>query len=230
MKILVLIISSNTFPVYAQHRAVWRQYMQRYPDIDCYFIQYDPFVRVPTVRDNTLFLRGTERYGLITAKTIEALEYFLRRKSYTYVVRTNLSSVWDFPNLQTFLETKPREKFYSGQLNVAESVTFASGAGFILSQDVATLLVQHGRDIAKWTHIPDDVVIAIRLQQLGIQPVSQPRVDFGSLEQYDQHHDKIPNGTFHYRMKHVQYETHRAEEPIMMERLLREHILIARPL
>lgn len=204
--------------------------MQLHPNIDCYFIQYDPFVRVPTIQSNTLFLRGVERYGLITAKTLEALDYFLRRKSYDYIVRTNLSSVWDFKNLLAFLEPKPRTGFYSGQLNVAGSITFASGAGFILSQDVAHLLVRNGNDIAKWTQIPDDVVIAIRLRDLGIHPVSQPRVDFGSLDQYLQHNNKIPPGTFHYRMKHVQYETHRAEEPVMMQRLLNDHILKPNPI
>jgi hypothetical protein len=220
MKVLMLVISSDTDPVYAHHRTVWRRYMTSHPDIDCFFIQYSLFVRFPTLHANTLLFPGVERYGHITAKTIEALSYCLRRKSYDYVVRTNLSSVWDFKNLLSFLEASPRTRLYSGQLSEFRGVTFASGCGFILSQDVATALVTNGSDIARITHIPDDVVIAYRLQQLGYVPTLQPRVDFQSLEQYRAHYDKIPSGTFHYRMKHMHHKTHRHEEPVMMMELV----------
>ena len=40
MKVLLLIISSDTDPIYAEHRKVWSSYMNSNPQIECYFIQY----------------------------------------------------------------------------------------------------------------------------------------------------------------------------------------------
>ena len=222
MKILMLVISSDTSPVYARHREVWKTYMNSHPDIDCSFITYRPLVFVPTRTDDTLLLRGFDHYETIFRKTIEALQYFLSRKSYDYVVRTNLSSVWDLLGLRSFLETAPRERFYAGQagLHAETGIAFASGAGIVMSLDVVRTLLVNQRTVGSLSSL-DDVAIA---KAIGLTPVPRPRVDFVSLAHYDAHHDKIPSGTFHYRIKHTNWNGDRMEEPIIMSRLLREHI------
>lgn len=225
MKILMLVISSDTYPVYAKHREVWRTYRKSHPDIDCWFITYRPLVFVPTRTDDTLVLRGLERYGSIYEKTIDALTYFLSRQTYDYVVRTNLSSVWDFKALRAYLETQPRERLYAGQtgVNAETGVSFASGAGILMSVDVARTLLANARGGATLP-VFDDVAIAMVLARSGLFPTPLPRVDFVSLHHYEEHHDKIPPGTFHYRVKHQDYLGNRMEEPEIMRRLLREHI------
>ena len=227
MKVLMLVISCDTFPVYKHQRDIWRMYMKSNPTIDCFFIRYSPLTFVSQLTEDTLILRGRERYGTIFKKTVEAMEYFLSRRLYDYVVRTNLSSVWDFSNLLIYLATAPRERYYAGQVmtHEASGTPFASGAGFILSSDVARILLanQHiGRSLQEW----DDVAVAGVLRASGIPPQPLPRVDFVSLKHYDEHHDKIPPGSFHFRMKHHEgYLGDRMEEPAMMRRLLQEHIL-----
>jgi hypothetical protein len=225
MKLLMLVISSDTFPVYARHRAVWKTYMKSHPDIDCVFLESRPGVFVPTLTSDTLTLRGVERYGTILRKTIEALEYFLSRRTYDYVVRTNLSSVWDFKELLRSLETRPRERVYAGQcgVNPETGLEFASGAGILMSADVARTLLANQR-IALTLPAFDDVAIAKALLASGLRPTPLPRVDFISLAQYEAHHDKIPPGSFHYRVKHEDYRGTRMEEPVIMRRLLQEHI------
>jgi hypothetical protein len=221
----MLVISSDTFPVYAHLRDVWRTYMKSHPQVDCYFIRYDPLTFLPILSQDTLTLRGYERYGRIFQKTVDSMTFFLSRQRYDYVVRTNLSSVWHFPNLLTYLATAPRERYYAGQrvTHEASGMRFASGAGFILSSDVAHMVLanaDHGRRLQDY----DDVAIAAVLLTVGIAPQSLPRVDFVSLAHYDEHHDKIPPGSFHFRMKHHEgYLGDRMEEPAMMRRLLREH-------
>jgi hypothetical protein len=226
MKVLMLVISSDTFPVYAKHREVWRTYMKSHPAIDCYFIRYNSLTFVPTLTTDTLTLRGIERYGTILGKTIKALEYFFARQSYDYVVRTNLSSVWDFKTLCAYLETAPRERLYAGQviLNPDTGLLFASGAGILMSADVARTLVANA-DIAASIKAFDDVAIAKALLASGLYPQPLPRVDFISLKHYEEHHDKIPPGTFHYRVKHIDHLGDRMEEPEIMSKLLRTHIL-----
>jgi hypothetical protein len=225
MKVLMLVISSDTYPVYSHHREVWRTYMKSHPDIECVFIESRPLVFVPTLTSDTLTLRGLERYGTILGKTIEALQYFLTRRRYDYVVRTNLSSVWDFKELLRSLETRPRERVYAGQcgVNPETGLEFASGAGILMSADVARTLLANQR-IALTLPAFDDVAIAKALLASGLRPTPLPRVDFISLAQYEAHHDKIPPGSFHYRVKHEDYRGTRMEEPVIMRRLLQEHI------
>ena len=215
----MLVISSDTFPVYAHHREVWKTYMRSHPDIDCYFIQYNPFVFVPTLTDTTLMLRGREHYATILAKTVDALAFLLPRKPYTHVVRTNLSSVWDFSHLLPYLSTCPRQAFYGGMPFAPGA---ACGAGILLSRDVADLLVAQRRTLlALGTH--DDMDIGTFLRQFRIPLTISRRVDFLSLAQYEGSHAiNIPSGTFHYRVKTVTPDRH--EEPEMMRRILRDHI------
>ena len=227
MRVLMLVISSDTFPVYTHHREVWRTYMMSHPEIECRFIESRPLVLLPTLTSDTLTLRGVERYGLILGKTLEALEYFLRRRVYDYVVRTNLSSVWDFKELLRYLATLPRERVYAGQIgiNLETTLEFASGAGIVMSADVAHTLLAN-KHIALTLPVFDDVAIAKALRASGLRPSPLPRVDFFSLAQYDAHHDTIPPGSFHYRIKHADYLGGRMEEPEIMRRLLRDHILV----
>lgn len=222
----MLVISSDTHPVYAKHREVWKSYMTSHVEIECVFITYRPLVFVPTRTDDTLVLRGIERYGTIYGKTIEALAYCLTRRRYDYIVRTNMSSVWDFRTLRAYLETQPRERVYAGQtgVNPETGIPFASGAGILMSSDVARTLLANAH-IGRALDGFDDVAIAKVLLASGIHPSPLPRVDFVSLAHYEAHRDKIPPGTFHYRVKHENYRGDRMEEPEIMRRLLRDHIL-----
>lgn len=226
MKVLMLVISSDTYPVYKHHRDVWRSYMKSHPDIDCVFLEYRPLVFLPTLTSDTLTLRGIERYGTILGKTLEGLQYFLTRRLYDYVIRTNLSSVWDFKSLLAYLQTLPRERVYAGQtgVNPETGLEFASGSGIVMSADVARTLLANQR-IALTLPAFDDVAIAKALLASGLRPTPTPRMDFISLAHYEQHHDKTPPGTFHYRVKHQDYLGDRMEEPEIMRRILRDHIL-----
>jgi len=226
MRVLVLVISSDTHPVYAAHREVWRTYMKSHPEMDAWFIASSPLAFLPTLSSDTLTLRGVERYGTIYAKTIAALEFMLGRRSYDYVVRTNLSSVWDFRALRAYLETAPRTRLYAGQtgVNAETGLVFASGAGILMSQDIAQTLLANaaiGRSIRAF----DDVAIAKALLASDIRPSPLPRVDFISLTHYQEHHDKTPPGSIHYRVKHENWQGDRKEEPEIMTRILRDHIL-----
>lgn len=207
----MLVISSNTFPIYAKHRELWRLYMKSHPDIDCYFIEYNPISFITVLTNDTLTLRGKERYDTILAKTIDALTYFLPKKPYTHIVRTNLSSVWDFTNLLTYLNTLPQTRLYGG---LALQKGGASGAGILFSRDVAELLITYRKHILS-IGVADDDDIGTFMQQVGIPLTISRRVDFVNLEHYQNHNDKIPNGTFHYRVKNWNLDNRYEEEKVM---------------
>jgi hypothetical protein len=195
--------------------------MKSHPTIDCFFIQYNPLVFVPTLADDTLTLRGRERYDTILAKTVDALAFFLRRSPYTHVVRTNLSSVWDFGRLVPALQSMPSTRLYGG---IALRKGGASGAGILFSRDVAEMLVSNRKALLS-IGTADDDDIGTFLQAVGVPLTITRRVDFLSLAHYIEHHDKIPPGSYHYRVKQPNPES-RLEEPEMMRRILREHIYV----
>jgi len=189
MKVLMLIISSDTpFSVYEAHKKVWLSYMNSNPAIECYFIQY--WDGPQTIEKNTFWLHGKESYEGILTKTLDSLEYFLKTK-YDFIIRTNLSSVWNFSPLLSYLRSLPTENVYSGFIGIHENkIRFISGSGFIMTPDVANILLQN-RNIAESVKIMDDVDIGYTLSRLNI-PLKQ-----GSRnDTYLFHKD-----SYHYRCK-----------------------------
>ena len=206
----MLVLSSHKEPVYEKHRQVWRTYMKSHPDIECYFIEFSPNVFLPTLTWDTLYVRGVESYYNITRKTMLALEYFLSRGVYDFVIRTNMSSVWIFPKTIAFLETQPRIRYYGGVVVTHERVPFVSGTCIVMSYDTAKLLLQH-RHFAYANNLIDDVDIGVALYHIGIYPVNSiPRVDVHP-EGYTYQQG------FHYR---VRFLTDREREPPIMLSIL----------
>ena len=206
----MLVLSSHKQPVYEAHRQVWKTYMKSHPDIECYFIEFSPMVFVPTLTQDTLYVRGTESYYNITRKTLLALEYFLSRGSYDFVIRTNLSSVWIFPHTIRFLDTLPKTRYYGGVVCSHERVPFVSGTCIVMSDDTARLLLQN-KHYAYANNLVDDVDIGVALYHIGIYPVNSiSRVDVLSEED-------TRNDGFHYR---VRFFTHREREPPLMMAIL----------
>lgn len=192
--------------------------MKSHPDIDCYFIEYSPLTFAPVLTEDTLVLRGYERYSTILAKTIDALAYFLPRKAYTHVMRTNLSCVWDFQKFLSFLETVPTTRLYGG---IALQKGGASGAGILFSRDTAELLIRYRSHVLK-IGTADDDDIGTFMQQIGMPFTHTHRVDFISLKHYQDHHDKIPPNTFHYRVKHIDPSEDRSTEVVIMRDIIRK--------
>lgn len=177
MKLLILIISDDSQPVYAEHRKVHRSYMATYPGVTYAFITCDPTASVPALDGDILKIPGHEGYSQITRKTIEAIRWF-GPENYDFLLRTNLSSLWILPRLMASLETFPTQRLYAGFVGLCEGVTYVSGAGILISPDVAELLCRHSHETCAASDV-DDIAIGITFKNLSIpiQPCS--RCDVG---------------------------------------------------
>ena len=172
------------------------------------------------VLNKTLFIRGDEcLIPGILHKTVEALSYFLRERSsliippYNFVWRTNLSSVLDFEGLQRYLGTISSTGFYGGyvgktvsgatvsgalsEATLCKDIWFASGAGFLMSRDVAEYLVSN-RDSLRWDLIDDVAIGALLEPRYGIVPIERCWIQTGSEVVGG-------NGVFHYRCESYQH-------------------------
>lgn len=206
VKLLVLIIASDHFPVYVAMQKVWKAYMNYDPQhVEAYFIRADP--NLPTlfsVEENVIWSKTDEGWppasaGIIN-KTILSMEAMLPRlHEFDYVLRTNLSSFYVFPKLLQVLQGMPRQKFYFGSNTGAGSV-WGSGCGFILSTDLVRLMVQHKDEfIGNKNH--DDVLVGQFLHKKGIKLIQHKRHDLLNMNDWNAIKDKLPSDIFQYRVK-----------------------------
>lgn len=203
VKVLVLIIASNNLPVYEEFKKVWRAYMKSNPkQIEAYFIDDNPSLTTEwTIKGDTIWSNAP--IGIVpgvTNKTIYALEaMFPRFHQFDYILRTNLSSFYIFPRLLKFLQKAPSKNFYCAY--PLEGSHCGSGAGFLMSPDVATLLVQERSHFIDNMSGIDDVLIGNFFTSKGIILQPHPRIDFLSLEEWHHKKDHIPSWIFQCRVK-----------------------------
>ena len=165
-KILCLIIDSSPQPAwqgtYAAHRRIWNMCLDRCPEVDGYFLRSEPDLGADhVVAGRNFTVRGPERLDTILHKTRTAVAKLLT--DHDCVVRTNLSSIFDFPLLQRLELSK--ENLYTGHVIHDRGWRFVSGAGMILSRDVALKLLTP-MEIVLDPH--DDVAIWQILNAQGI--------------------------------------------------------------
>ena len=180
-KILVLIIACDNPKYYVDMQAMWMSNMRSHSAFDVWFVKSKPasmWISDTDLKDTdllgldtdllefdeasrTVFVKQDETYipGILN-KTIVAMDYFFNKYSdYTHVWRTNLSSVLDFDGFLQFLWSDVgRRCAYAGFSGQNGSVSFASGAGFLLIREAALFLVANHSLVLSWDQI-DDVAI-----------------------------------------------------------------------
>lgn len=216
MKILMLVIACETHPLFKQLKVEWRK--NTHPSVKTIFIQYSLNVNeIILVDDDTLFLPGTESFEGITRKTVESLEYFLQSTNFTHVIRSNLSSVWHYPRLISYLKTREMTGLFTGVMGMDNSRYFVSGAGMYMSRDVAELLVRNKEKV--YTYLfQDDLAISYALDDLGVKMTSSSnRFDLVTPELFETNKYSIPRNIHHFRLKQT---TDRSVEPKFMRELI----------
>lgn len=222
MKVLVLITLSYDQPIYSEHRDVWRSFMHAHPDVDSYFISSREDVKDTFIEGDIVWTPGPEGYsngtpsGARLEKTLDALKHLIGNH-YDFVVRTGLSSIWIYPNLIKFLSTLSTKNVYCG----IDGGGFVSGAGIIMSHDIAAMLVDN-YTLATSQPYEEDVRIASCFELLGVPITRGSRVDIVSLDHYKS--CLIPVDTFHFRVKfHINNQNVRKDEVIVMRDILRRY-------
>jgi hypothetical protein len=157
--------------------------------------------------NKTLFIRGDEcLIPGILHKTVEALSYFLSF-DYNFIWRTNLSSVLDFEGLERYIGTISSTGFYGGYIGktvgkalseatLCKDIWFASGAGFLMSRDVAEYLVLN-KSLLRWDLIDDVAIGALLEPRYGIVPIERCWIQSGE--------EVVGSDVFHYRCESYQH-------------------------
>lgn len=201
IKILVLVIASDNLPVYIELQKLWRSYMHYNPEqVEAYFIKADTDLsNICEIKEDIIWSRCEESLtpGIVN-KTVLSLDLLLPRikTEFDYILRTNLSSFWIFPKLLDFLETTPRANFFSGYI----LGNIISGAGMIMSSDVAEIIVKNKDQLLNNSIHNDDGVISYILRDNGIGKTDYSRFDILSIEDWDKL-SSLPTNFSHFRLK-----------------------------
>lgn len=162
---------------YERQRHYWMSYMSLDPDIKCYFIRLRPDLDQDVVIDedhHILYVLGHESYvpGILQ-KTCKAMEYVYNHFDFKYLIRTNISSVWNFKTFRLFYDV-PDKFLVRAPIGYEGNIPFPGGSGMVLARSVV-------RDIIKNMHlmrsdIYDDRSIGLLLNELNI-PISDGEND-----------------------------------------------------
>ena len=204
LKIIMLILSSDTDPIYTQLQESWKVFMKKHPQIDCWFYKADPTLEEEYmfVDDYTLKVKCEDGYGKLYTKMIKALkaiEAEIGLDKYDYFCRPNESSFFIFDRYLEYLQDKPRTNVGIGKYGSHQGVPFLSGCGFTLSMDVVKSMIE----LNQKDYIVDDVTVGIVLKKLNVKLIHY----FHFIIDSETKHRFLPeimddDTIFHIRCKH----------------------------
>ena len=175
MKFLNLVLFS-TDNSYGNMKDVTTRYYSTLENVKTIYYRFDPDIQSDyELRDNVLLIKGRETFvpGILD-KTIKALEYVVNNRlidDCDYILRTNVSTVVNFANLEREMLPIP---FYGGVYapilqwldpkagiidNKWFGTQFVSGCGIVFSKEGVLCLLKNKNLLEKT--IVDDVAIGI---------------------------------------------------------------------
>jgi hypothetical protein len=211
-KILCLVIDSVPHdawrPTYETHRRIWQECFDASPEVDGYFLYSDPALKDRyKIEPRRFTFRCEERLDTILHKTIKAIDKLL--DGHEYVIRTNISSLWDFPLLKRLLPTLPRKQLYTGN-QISWNPVFVTGSGMLLSRDAAKKI---GAAKPKGLDPHDDIAIAQILHAHGIRAQHRPWYWYDYARGIDQFVPAIGQ-YLHYRLRNSHDPERRGESEV----------------
>jgi hypothetical protein len=142
-------------------------------NIKIYFLRADERITDDSIRveGDTIHSKWINNFsGRLIDKTLKGFKYCLENTDCQYILRTNLSSFFDIPLFKTYLESIAATGIYAGKLEdgvlsfpdgLSEKLYFCSGAGYLLSKDIALLTLERYKVISH--HFLDDVWLGLTL-------------------------------------------------------------------
>jgi len=202
MRVLVLVLASDTYPIYTAHQRIWRSYMNLNPNVDCYFYKGDPTLKSEAeLKGDTLFLRIEDTIDTVHQKTLMAFKYFLPLlPKYKCVFRTNLSSVVIFDRYIEYCKAIPDEAFCSAVVGEEDGRVFPSGSGYT----IIPYLVRKYVDLWPPVFVQDDLTLGGTLHDWGISITPAARIDI--LNESRQYNIRGSESTsvYHFRVKQIE--------------------------
>jgi hypothetical protein len=161
-----------------------------YPNYTNYYYKYIPFETKLMKREVIVLNKILDFYEYIKNKlnldNNDSYNYNTLEDT-TYVLRTNLSSLFDFVKMYNYLLDKPKKNFFAGTINgfYNNIYTTISGMNSILSLDIIIYSINNAnniRDYLKVLNYEDDTMSNYIIQNLNVFLINIKRLDFIEME------------------------------------------------
>jgi GR25 family glycosyltransferase involved in LPS biosynthesis len=212
-KLIMVILDSNNLDIYDYNREIYKRYMNSNPEILSFFVKYDENIKTNiyiSIEESTIYIRGKEEFTgkAIFNKTKEAIKYIYETYKFDYLLRTNISSFWVFPNLLAYLNTKVPDHIFGIKMNTIcenEKIDFISGTGIFIPYKLINLLINH--NFTKYND--DDIEISYIYANNGIILRDSRRSNASfmykfeekTIEDINEKIKKIPENVVYFRIK-----------------------------
>ena len=110
----------------------------------------------------------------ILIKSIKSFEYVNEHYTYDYLIRTNLSTFWNFKKILKKIRKFPKKRCLAGPIKRHKPIPCVLGTGLIYSRDLVDILI---KDQDKLNHkINDDMALSMYLwKEYGVRYTNEPR-------------------------------------------------------
>ena len=174
MKIVILILSSNTYPSKRNKNIINTTWGKGNTDLtQIYFYQSDI---KNELNQNILSIKDSGTAQDIGYKTLKAFEWVKSNVDFDYVFRTNTSSYVNVTNLEKYIQEECSEDdlLYRGILHerkyksTTSNFAYVNGAGVLMNKKVIDLVLSQKE---QWDHTEwDDVALGKLLFENGVTP------------------------------------------------------------
>lgn len=199
MKLIVGVAASDDV-MYNQFKNIWIENIKNIPDhlkdqIQFYFLYSDNHKVMRSLETHTDFYCNKTYDNIsesIFNRTISFYKYlrkeysldndsnYLRmRNSGTYILRTNVSTLFDFSKLIKWLQNKPKTLFLGGSINgsYVDIYTTMSGTNMVFSLDLVLYLTENNK-IDLNVYSEDEALSVLIIQNLNVFLINIKRLDF----------------------------------------------------
>ena len=129
--------------LYKFFKKVYELYLDTNPNIKVFFTYAGKITFTPNEYDLVYpEVIETPIQPHATTKVINAMEYIDNNYSYDFLIRTNLSTFWNFESLLNRLDALPDKLCFSGHRGMF-SPPMVTGIGMIISKDIISKIIEH---------------------------------------------------------------------------------------
>ena len=199
--VVIVILSLQTDRLMACYKR-WVNYMvDMNPNFYTIFVVYDHKAKVTTFRNHLLTLAHfPETFDKIHNKTIRAMLFTRRYIEYDYILRSNLSTIWDFNMFEKLLDTLPPSNVLAGP---DIDGRFIMGTGMLFSKDIVDIILE--QSFLKGRYLQDNLSDDILLSDQTLIPHEQwiniPHFEVYTKEGEFRLNDILSKDYFFYRVK-----------------------------
>lgn len=225
---VILILASN-FEHNKMYREVWKHYMFRDPRFKVMFIYGKTDDKLEDYNEDYDIISKHIPEGLGISKVLEAFKIIEERFTYDYLIRTNLSTFWDFEKLHKHLDVLPKQNCYSGDGPLPDYNKYGyylSGVDTIVTPEMITSINNNNDDVDIRRNCEDQ---AMGLYFNGVlnAPMLPTRIcffeDITCVNETDKIcnriNDAVKNDKTHYRVKNQGHNRESLDKSVYKELL-----------